>query len=267
MIRAVQLRKDYHMGDSVVHALDGVDFQIEAGELVSIVGASGSGKSTLMHILGCLDRPTAGTLEFQGRMVSEMNEKQLARIRNRDVGFVFQTFNLVNRSTALENVTLPLTYTRRSFSKATALEALSRVGLANRAKHKPTEMSGGECQRVAIARAIVNKPQLLFADEPTGNLDSRTGEQIMQVFHELHSGGITIVLVTHEMDIAVQADRMTRMRDGRLVEDILVDDEYRADARARAYEAYRQAPRTDTGASVDASSDEFSSEPEAIRGR
>lgn len=207
------------MGDTVVHALDGVDLQIKPGEFLSITGASGSGKSTLMHILGCLDRPTSGTLEFRGQRVSEMSEKQLAEVRNQHVGFVFQTFNLINRTTALDNVIVPLMYTRRSINKDAARQALERVGLGKRAKHKPGEMSGGECQRVGIARAIVNNPGLLLADEPTGNLDSHTTEQIVQVFHQLHADGITIILVTHEMDIAVQADRMIHMKDGRIVED------------------------------------------------
>lgn len=212
------------MGNSVVHALDHVDMDIESGEFVSIVGASGSGKSTLMHILGCLDRPTSGTVHFEAAPVSTLSDRQLARIRNEHVGFVFQTFNLINRTTALDNVIIPLVYTRKPFSKATARRALERVGLAQRARHRPSEMSGGECQRVAIARAIVNNPKLLLADEPTGNLDSRTGEQIMEVFHELNAGGITIVLVTHEMDIAARAGRIIRMRDGRIEEDTTVDD-------------------------------------------
>jgi len=228
------------MGDSVVHALAGVDLSIEAGEFVSIIGASGSGKSTLMHILGCLDKPTGGTLEFQGHVISGMREKRLAELRNRHIGFVFQTFNLINRTSALDNVIVPLVYTRRSFAKEQARRALEKVGLVHRAKHKPGEMSGGECQRVAIARAIVNSPSLLLADEPTGNLDSRTGEQIMEVFHDLHQEGMTIVLVTHEMDIAVQADRMIHMRDGRIIEDTAVDQHRRDEILAGMHEGFKK---------------------------
>lgn len=227
MINAEQLRKVYQMGDSVVNALDGVTLRIEAGEFVSITGASGSGKSTLMHILGCLDRPTSGLLEFRGQRIGELSEKKQAEIRNRHIGFVFQTFNLINRTSAIDNVVVPLLYTRRPFARKKALEALEKVGLGRRARHTPSEMSGGECQRVAIARAIVNQPSLILADEPTGNLDTRTGEQIMGIFHELHAAGITIILVTHEMDVAVQADRTIHMRDGKIIEDAIVDEERR----------------------------------------
>ncbi|RME36235.1 MAG: ABC transporter ATP-binding protein [Planctomycetota bacterium] len=227
LIRAEGLRKEYRMGDSVVHALDGVDLTIRAGEFVSVTGASGSGKSTLMHILGCLDRPTTGRLEFDGQQIDGMSDRQLAEVRNRKIGFVFQTFNLINRTSALDNVCVPLMYTRRPFSRKRAKEALERVGLAARASHTPSEMSGGECQRVAIARAIVNRPTLLLADEPTGNLDSRTTAQIMDIFHELHAAGMTIVLVTHEMDIAARAERMIAMRDGRILEDVFLDHERR----------------------------------------
>ncbi len=223
MIRARQVVKLYRMGETMVHALDGVDLDIARGEFVSITGASGSGKSTLMHIFGCLDRPTSGLLELNGYLVSNMTDKQLAAVRNRDIGFVFQTFNLINRTSALDNVVVPLVYTRKSVNVEAARRALDRVGLLKRAKHRPSEMSGGECQRVAIARAIVNNPSLILADEPTGNLDSRTAEQIMQIFHQLHAEGITIILVTHEPDIAVQAARMIHMRDGKIVEDQVVD--------------------------------------------
>jgi len=225
------------MGDSVVHALDGVDLHIEPGNFISVTGASGSGKSTLMHILGCLDRPTAGRLEFQGQLVSAMSEKDLARVRNQHIGFVFQTFNLINRTSALDNVLLPVVYTRRAFKRRQAQEALERVGLTARARHTPSELSGGECQRVAIARAIVNRPKLILADEPTGNLDSRTGEQIMETFHELHREGITIVLVTHETDIAVRAQRMIHMQDGKIVYDRPVDEAFRAEVLAMAQQA------------------------------
>lgn len=227
MIRARQVVKLYRMGETMVHALDGVDLDIGRGEFVSITGASGSGKSTLMHILGCLDRPTSGVLELNGFLISNMSDKQLAAVRNRDIGFVFQTFNLINRTSALDNVVVPLVYTRRSVNVEAARRALDRVGLLKRAKHRPSEMSGGECQRVAIARAIVNSPSLILADEPTGNLDSRTAEQIMQIFHQLHAEGITIILVTHEPDIAVQAARMIHMRDGKIVEDQTVDKNQR----------------------------------------
>ena len=240
MIRADELRKEYHMGGVVVRALDGVTLSIERGEFVSIIGASGSGKSTLMHILGCLDRPTGGSLEFQGHLIGSMKEKRLAELRNRHIGFVFQTFNLINRTSALDNVVVPLVYTRRSFAKGQARQALEKVGLLHRAKHRPGEMSGGECQRVAIARAIVNNPALLLADEPTGNLDSRTGDQIMQVFHDLHGDGMTIIVVTHEMDIAAQADRIIHMRDGKIIEDTAVDDRRRQQILAGAQENYRK---------------------------
>jgi ABC-type lipoprotein export system ATPase subunit len=243
MIRAVQLRKQYRMGESVVNALDGVDFEVPNGEFVAITGASGSGKSTLMHILGCLDRPTDGLIELSGFRLAELTDKQLAEVRNRNIGFVFQTFNLINRTSALDNVVVPLMYTRRAFSKETARRALERVGLGKRARHRPSEMSGGECQRVAIARAIVNNPSLLLADEPTGNLDSRTSEQIMQIFHELHAEGMTIILVTHETDIALQAARMIHMRDGRIVEDMSIDNRRREEMMAKNQDAFRDAVR------------------------
>ncbi|HEY3245492.1 MAG TPA: ABC transporter ATP-binding protein [Phycisphaerae bacterium] len=223
MIRIRGLTKLYPMGDSVVRALDGVDLHVEPGEFVSITGASGSGKSTLMHLIGCLDRPTAGLYELDGQVVSRLSDAQLALIRNRRIGFVFQTFNLINRTTALDNVAVPLIYARKTTTRAAALGALERVNLAHRAKHKPSELSGGERQRVAIARAIVNNPNLLLADEPTGNLDTKTGEQILAIFHELHRSGVTIVLVTHELDVAAQAQRLVRMVDGKIVEDRPID--------------------------------------------
>lgn len=244
MIRAVDIRKEYRMGDSVVHALDGVDLEIGSAEFLSVTGSSGSGKSTLMHILGCLDRPTSGLFELYGTDVSTLSERRLAAIRNQNIGFVFQTFNLITRTSALDNVAVSLMYTRKAVFRSAAMQALDRVGLANRAKHKPSELSGGECQRVAIARAIVNHPSLILADEPTGNLDSRTGEQIMQIFHDLNADGITIVLVTHELEIAIQARRIIQMRDGRITADTIVDQAHRKevlamarDVRARVFEA------------------------------
>ncbi len=237
MIRTVQLRKHYKMGDSVVRALDGVDLHIAPGEFVSITGASGSGKSTLMHILGCLDRPTSGTVHVDGQHTTGLTGRQLAGLRNRSIGFVFQTFNLMSRTTAIDNVMLPLVYSRGRIRRRMAEEALERVGLKGRTRHRPSELSGGECQRVAIARAIVNNPKIILADEPTGNLDSRTGEQIMGIFHELHEQGITIVLVTHEMDVAVQAARTIHMRDGRIMEDVAVDVAFRKRVMTAAVES------------------------------
>jgi len=221
MIKVASMTKIYQMGASEVRALDGVDL------FVSITGASGSGKSTLMHLLGCLDRPTSGTFEFDGAAVHGFSDRQLARIRNESIGFVFQTFNLINRTSALDNVMVPLVYGRRGSAKAKGIEALERVGLADRAKHKPSELSGGERQRVAIARAIVNHPRLILADEPTGNLDSRIGEQILDIFHSLHADGATIVLVTHEMHVAAQGGRLINMKDGKITDDLTMIQELR----------------------------------------
>jgi len=227
MIEIKDITKFYKMGDSVVHALDGVDLKIEQGEFVSITGASGSGKSTIMHLIGCLDRPTSGEYYLDKQRVDRMNDRRLARIRNEYIGFVFQTFNLINRTTAVDNVSVPLIYSRSSSTRKKAMVALERVGLSQRGHHKPSELSGGERQRVAIARALVNNPPLILADEPTGNLDSRTGEQILELFHELHASGVTLVLVTHEMAVAAQAQRVIRMRDGKIIEDRKVDDAFR----------------------------------------
>jgi len=224
LIEVKGLTKLYRMGDSVVRALDGVDLTIERGEFVAITGASGSGKSTIMHLIGGLDRPTSGRFLFDGRDFSDLSDRQLANMRNRQIGFVFQTFNLINRITALDNVAVPLFYARRANTHGPALRALERVGLAHRAHHHSNELSGGERQRVAIARAIVNDPPLLLADEPTGNLDSRTGQQIMEIFRELNRQGVTIVLVTHEHEVAVQARRIVQMRDGKIVADRLTSE-------------------------------------------
>lgn len=229
MIQARNLKKFYTMGDSIVRALDGVDLDIAQGESVSITGASGSGKSTLMHILGCLDRPTEGEYRLRGDLLSGMSDRQLARIRNKHIGFVFQTFNLINRTSAADNVAVPLIYGRRTATRDLALVALDRVGLAHRARHKPSELSGGERQRVAIARAIVNDPSIILADEPTGNLDTKIGEQIMAIFRELHQAGTTIIVVTHEMEVAVQSDRTIRMRDGRIIGDEMMTESRRSD--------------------------------------
>jgi len=207
------------------------------------MGPSGSGKTTLLTIIGGLLRPTSGSVIIDGVDITRLSEGQLAPIRRQKVGFVFQTFNLINRTTAFDNVLVPLVYTRRAFAKKSARDALERVGLGKRSKHRPSEMSGGECQRVAIARAIVNKPRLILADEPTGNLDTRTGEQIMQIFHELHADGITILVVTHEMDVAVQAQRMIHMKDGKIVDDTSVDDHRREQILTQAHDVHTKAFR------------------------
>ncbi|MCB9855795.1 MAG: ABC transporter ATP-binding protein [Phycisphaerales bacterium] len=229
MIQLDKLMKHYPMGDTMVRALDGVDLSIKSGEFVSITGHSGSGKSTLMHLLGCLDRPTSGRYMLDGQLVSHLSDRSLAQVRNRKIGFVFQTFNLIQRTSAIDNVAVPLFYGRQSNVGEKSRKALERVGLGPRATHKPSELSGGERQRVAIARAIVNEPKIILADEPTGNLDTRTGKQIMDIFHELHRAGVTVILVTHEMDVAVQAERVIRMRDGNIIDDRRVDDSTRSE--------------------------------------
>lgn len=223
LIHLENLTKHYQMGETMVRALDGVDLQIRSGEFLSITGQSGSGKSTMMHLLGCLDRPTSGSYWLDGELVSAMTDRQLAVVRNQKIGFVFQTFNLIQRTSALDNVSVPLFYARQTRVAESARRALERVGLGPRASHNPSELSGGERQRVAIARSIVNEPKIILADEPTGNLDSRTGKQIMAIFHELHQTGVTVILVTHEVSVALQAERIIRMRDGMIVEDRPVD--------------------------------------------
>ncbi len=226
VIQIRELTREYVMGADRVHALRGVTLQIQRNEYVAIMGPSGSGKSTMMNILGCLDTPSAGEYWLNGQEVSRMVDDALARVRNREIGFVFQTFNLLPRATALENVELPLIYAGVS-SKARrerAVSALQRVGLGDRIGHRPNELSGGQRQRVAIARALVNRPSILLADEPTGNLDSATSEEIMRVFGELHRQGQTVILVTHEADIAARANRVVVLRDGQLASDRLQPD-------------------------------------------
>jgi len=224
IIQTHDLQKVYGMGDIQVAALDGVDVRIDEGEFVAIMGPSGSGKSTLMNILGCLDRPTNGRYVLAGEDVGGLNKVQLAAIRNRRLGFIFQSFNLLSRTSALRNVMLPLVYKRQETlspkeREEKAMAALESVGLADRAHHEPNEMSGGQRQRVAVARALVNDPVLLMADEPTGNLDSKTGLEIMELFHELHDRGRTIVMVTHESEIANETERTIMLHDGKVSSD------------------------------------------------
>ena len=222
VIRTENLVKTYVSGTNEVHALRGIDLEVEKGELIAIMGASGSGKSTLMNLLGCLDTPTTGSYQLDGVRVEGLDRNALAAIRNQKIGFVFQGFNLLPRTSALENVELPMLYDRsgkKRDTKALAAAALGRVGLGNRAEHQPSELSGGQQQRVAIARALVTEPALILADEPTGNLDTRTSMEVMALFQELNEQGITIVLVTHEPDIAVYAKRIVEVRDGRIRRD------------------------------------------------
>ncbi|MDP9146062.1 MAG: ABC transporter ATP-binding protein [Acidobacteriota bacterium] len=221
VIKTQELAKVYEMGSEQVHALRGVDLEIRKGEYVAIMGPSGSGKSTLMNLIGCLDSPSSGKYWLAGRLVSDLDDDELAYIRNKEIGFVFQTFNLLPRATALHNVELPLIYNGTAADERIekAKKALERVDLVDRMHHKPNELSGGQRQRVAIARALVNSPSIVLADEPTGNLDSKTGDEIMLLFHNLHAQGNTIILVTHEHDIAQHAHRIIYIRDGQIASD------------------------------------------------
>ncbi|MZG30277.1 MAG: ABC transporter ATP-binding protein [Nitrospinae bacterium] len=221
MIEVENLSKIYQMGEQNVPALAGVDFRVDKGEFVAIMGPSGSGKSTLMNLLGCLDLPSSGIYRLENLDIQNLKPNQLAEVRNRRIGFVFQSFNLLPRATALENTELPLLYGRVPNSRETALRALERVGLVHRAKHRPTELSGGERQRVAIARALVNNPAIILADEPTGNLDSATGSEIMNLFKQLNLETVTLILVTHEQEVAQQAGRIIQMRDGKIIADMI----------------------------------------------
>ena len=228
LIELKDITKIYRVGVETIHALRGVSLSIERNEMLAIMGSSGSGKSTLMNTLGCLDRPTSGTYRLKGREVSRMNSAELAQVRNEDIGFVFQSFELLPRQTALQNVELPLVYARNvgwrwGSRRRRALEALGRVGLSNRVTHRPNQLSGGQKQRVAIARALLNRPAILMADEPTGNLDSATTHDILALFRQLHSEGQTIVIVTHEDEVAAHCQRVVRLRDGQVLSDLPID--------------------------------------------
>ncbi len=221
LISISQITRDFPLGNEIINVLKGIDLHINKGEYVALMGPSGSGKSTLMNILGCLDTPTAGEYILNGKKVSQMNDDELAEIRNKEIGFVFQTFNLMPRTTALENVALPLIYAGFSQKERDqrAKEVLTQVGLSDRMDHKPNQLSGGQRQRVAVARALVNHPSIILADEPTGNLDSKTSIEIMKLFGEIHKKGNTVVLVTHEEDIAAHAHRIIRLKDGNIESD------------------------------------------------
>lgn len=230
VIETHEINKTYKMGAEIIQALKSISITVDRGEYVAFMGPSGSGKSTLMNIIGCLDTPTAGTYILNNKDVSDMSENELAEIRNKEIGFVFQTFNLLPRATCLENVALPLVYAGygREEREEMAFKALDNVGLGDRTKHRPNELSGGQRQRVAIARALVNNPSIILADEPTGNLDTKTSYDIMELFHELHSKGNTIIMVTHEDDIAHYAHRVVRLRDGLVESDTINPNPTRA---------------------------------------
>jgi len=219
VIKVEDVQKIYRMGDNIVKAVDGVTLDVIEKEYLVIMGPSGSGKSTLMHLMGCLDKPSAGEIYIENVAVSKLNDTELAKIRNKMIGFVFQQFNLLPRLTALENVELPMIYARvsREVRKKRAKKLLKLVGLADRMNHKPTQLSGGQMQRVAIARALANEPQIILADEPTGNLDSKSGEEILKIFSRLHDSGLTIIIVTHDPEITENGDRVIHMRDGKII--------------------------------------------------
>jgi putative ABC transport system ATP-binding protein len=222
IIEIKNITRDFPLGNEIVHVLKGIDLTINKGEYVALMGPSGSGKSTLMNILGCLDTPTAGSYMLNGKLVSEMHDDELAGIRNTEIGFVFQTFNLMPRTTALDNVALPMVYAGYSKTERNerATEVLTQVGLSDRMDHKPNQLSGGQRQRVAVGRALVNKPSIILADEPTGNLDSKTSLEIMTLFDDIHANGNTVILVTHEEDVAQHAHRIIRLRDGVVESDV-----------------------------------------------
>lgn len=221
LIKITNIKRDFVLGNEIVYVLKGIDLQINKGEYVALMGPSGSGKSTLMNLLGCLDTPTSGTYILNGKDVSQMQDDELAEIRNKEIGFVFQTFNLLPRTTALDNVALPMIYAGYSKSQRNerATEVLKQVNLADRMDHQPNQLSGGQRQRVAVARALVNKPSIILADEPTGNLDSKTSVEIMKLFGDIHASGNTVILVTHEEEIAAYANRVIRLRDGLIESD------------------------------------------------
>lgn len=222
LIQITNIKRDFVLGNEVVYVLKGIDLEINKGEYVALMGPSGSGKSTLMNLLGCLDTPTSGSYILNGKDVSKMHDDELAEIRNKEIGFVFQTFNLLPRTTALDNVALPMVYAgfSKSERKVRAEEVLNQVGLADRMDHQPNQLSGGQRQRVAVARALVNNPSIILADEPTGNLDSKTSEEIMKLFGDIHKLGNTVIVVTHEEEVAAYAHRIIRLRDGMIESDI-----------------------------------------------